>query len=278
MRKLAIAVALASSALASPALARDGSFYVGLDGGGMVVEDMRVQITDNATNPLLKVDHHGGWDISANAGYDFGLIRAEGEIGYKRAGVLSFVTPFDKFEADGHSTALSGMLNALVDFGDENHLYGFVGAGIGVANVKNTIEAAAIPPYGVSRISGGTTSMAWQLLAGARWAMSPNIDLGFKYRYFDVPKLDADGDFALTAGTPPVTTIHSFGTRTHWKSHSLLLSLAYNLSAWSVQARTRCRPGVVGRFVQAVRSLAAVTKFIDRRSTWNRAPQRATVP
>ena len=47
---------------------------------------------------------------------------------------------------------------------------------------------------------------------------------------------------------------------------------------WSVQARTRCRPGVVGRFVQAVRGLAAVTKFIDRRSTWNRAPQRATVP
>ena len=109
MRKLAIAVALASSALASPALARDGSFYVGLDGGGMVVEDMRVRISDGATNPLLKVDHHGGWDISANAGYDFGLIRAEAELGYKRAGIRSFTTPFDKFEADGSSRAFSGM-------------------------------------------------------------------------------------------------------------------------------------------------------------------------
>src|SRR5215204_631828 len=47
---------------------------------------------------------------------------------------------------------------------------------------------------------------------------------------------------------------------------------------WSVQARTRCRPGVVGRSVQDVRVLAAVTKFSDRRSAWNRAPQRATVP
>ena len=45
-----------------------------------------------------------------------------------------------------------------------------------------------------------------------------------------------------------------------------------------VQACRRCLAGVVGRFVQAVRGLAAVTKFIDRRSTWNRAPQRATVP
>src|SRR5919205_4657335 len=47
---------------------------------------------------------------------------------------------------------------------------------------------------------------------------------------------------------------------------------------WPVQARTRCRPGVVGRSVQAVRGLAAVTKICDRRSAWNRAPQRATVP
>src|SRR3954467_4045175 len=47
---------------------------------------------------------------------------------------------------------------------------------------------------------------------------------------------------------------------------------------WPVQARTRCRPGVVGHSVQAVRGLAAVTKFSDRRSAWNRAPQRATVP
>src|SRR3954451_13971322 len=47
---------------------------------------------------------------------------------------------------------------------------------------------------------------------------------------------------------------------------------------WPVQARTRCRSGVVGHSVQAVRGLAAVTKFSDRRSAWNRAPQRATVP
>src|SRR3712207_3510981 len=45
-----------------------------------------------------------------------------------------------------------------------------------------------------------------------------------------------------------------------------------------VEARTRCRSGVVGRSVQDVRVLAAVTKPSDSRSAWNRAPQRATVP
>ena len=47
MRKLAIAVALASTALATPAVARDNSFYVGVEGGIMIVEDV-VSITEDA--------------------------------------------------------------------------------------------------------------------------------------------------------------------------------------------------------------------------------------
>ena len=46
MRKLAIAVALASTGLATPALARDHSPYVGVEGGGMFVEDMDVDYDD----------------------------------------------------------------------------------------------------------------------------------------------------------------------------------------------------------------------------------------
>src|SRR5918998_2415783 len=47
---------------------------------------------------------------------------------------------------------------------------------------------------------------------------------------------------------------------------------------WPVQARTRCRPGGVGRSVQGVGGLAGVNQSSDSRSAWNRAPQRATVP
>jgi hypothetical protein len=36
MRKLAIAVALASTALASPAFARDDAWYVGIEGGASI--------------------------------------------------------------------------------------------------------------------------------------------------------------------------------------------------------------------------------------------------
>src|SRR3546814_1628464 len=61
MRKLAVAVALASTALASPALARDNSWYVGVGGGVMLVEDMDLDIgsIDNAGT----VEHRKGYDF-----------------------------------------------------------------------------------------------------------------------------------------------------------------------------------------------------------------------
>ncbi|MEQ1688247.1 MAG: flagellar motor protein MotB, partial [Sphingopyxis sp.] len=48
MRKLAVALALASTALTSPALARDDSWYVGVEGGVMLVEDLSLDIGTNA--------------------------------------------------------------------------------------------------------------------------------------------------------------------------------------------------------------------------------------
>ena len=39
MRKLAILAALASTTLATPALAVDNAWYVGVEGGAMIVED-----------------------------------------------------------------------------------------------------------------------------------------------------------------------------------------------------------------------------------------------
>ena len=40
MRKLAVTLALATTALSTPALARDDAWYVGVEGGAMLVEDI----------------------------------------------------------------------------------------------------------------------------------------------------------------------------------------------------------------------------------------------
>src|ERR1043166_7416462 len=99
MRKLLIGLAMSSTALASPALAREDAWYVELDGGLAIVNDMQYDLDDvggTAGNPLggrdnlddiFQVDHDLGYDIGGIVGYDFGGFRVEGEVSYRQAGV-----------------------------------------------------------------------------------------------------------------------------------------------------------------------------------------------
>ena len=88
MRKLAIAMALASTAIASPALARNDAWYVGVDGGVMLVEDMDLDITSGATKfkDAATIDHDKGFDAGGVIGYDFGGFRLEAESSYREVG------------------------------------------------------------------------------------------------------------------------------------------------------------------------------------------------
>lgn len=72
MRKLALAAVLASSALATPALARDNSWYIGIDSGVTIVEDQDITFTPGidpttglgtASTTLENVDYHKGWTV-----------------------------------------------------------------------------------------------------------------------------------------------------------------------------------------------------------------------
>ncbi len=83
MRKLAIVLALASTALASPALARDDQWYVGVDGGAMIVEDLKLDV--GAVNDGINIDTRTGYDFGGLVGYDFGGFRLESEVSYKQA-------------------------------------------------------------------------------------------------------------------------------------------------------------------------------------------------
>jgi hypothetical protein len=92
MRKLAIVVALSSTVLATPALARDGAWYVGGDFGGLIVEDLHFDSGLNPTIPSgngtsqVALNHDYGFDAAVFVGYDLGAFRIEAEVAYKRAG------------------------------------------------------------------------------------------------------------------------------------------------------------------------------------------------
>ncbi|MCH3755989.1 P44/Msp2 family outer membrane protein, partial [Campylobacter coli] len=116
----------------------------------MIVEDIDYDI--GATSKAATVNHNYGYDVDGVVGYDFGGFRVETEVGYRRATVDSYRStlttptytaaglgnsPAGQYDyAGGSTSALSFMLNGLLDFGADDGIQGFVGGGVGVARVK----------------------------------------------------------------------------------------------------------------------------------------------
>ncbi|WP_326525307.1 OmpA family protein [Sphingomonas sp.] len=235
MRKLAVVLTLASTALATPALARDNSWYVGVEGGAQIVEDIDFDITTAAgvrTANAGTADHRYGFDAGGIIGYDFGMFRAEAEVAYKQAGVdawrSSLTTPAYAANntlynvasglynyAGGKTSALSFMVNALLDFGDDDGVQGFLGGGAGVARVK--ADGYALNTRGAF-LDDSDTVFAWQALAGIRAPLGDHLEASLKYRFFnadDVRLVDVSG--------------RTFDGR--YRSHSILGGLIYNFGA-----------------------------------------------
>lgn len=224
--------AAAAAAIASPAAARDGVPYVGIEGGILVAKDSDVD--RRGFNPAisgwadwLDVDNKLGYDVDVIAGYDFGMFRLEAELGYKRANHKSYdmdnqapgpfpagIVPGGSYDADGRTSITTGMINALVDLGDEDGLSFYAGGGVGMARVSTTIDRLGDSAYHLK-----DRDIAWQGIAGVRMAVSDRLDAGLKYRYFSAGTLKDN------------LSGHNFDARSFVHSHSLLASLTYNFAA-----------------------------------------------
>ena len=225
MRKLAIATAFASTMLATPAVARDGAWYAGVEGGFMIVEDTKLDYSDPSVSvgDGITVDHKVGFDADLIGGYDFGMFRIEAESAYKRATVdqLRFkpatrVLPGAGIgvDAGGRVGGISALANALLDFGDDDGWRGYVGLGAGLARVKYRAHTQA----GNVGFAASDSALAWQAIAGFSKAVTPNVDVGLKYRYFNTRELNFSNDDALVPW--------SLNGKLH--THSLLASVVYN--------------------------------------------------
>ncbi|MCD2325117.1 OmpA family protein [Sphingomonas sp. IC-56] len=220
MRKLAITLALATTALSTPALAREDAWYVGIEGGAMIVEDIDWNV--GSVEDALTVDHNYGYDVDATVGYDLGVFRLEAEVGYKSAtvdGLTSSVglpgAAAGSYDyAGGRTTALSFMVNGLWDFGDDDGVQGFVGPGIGIARIKSRLALNSASDI----VDDSDTVVAWQAIAGVRAPISDNVDVSLKYRFFNAPGVDL-----VAANGAEVSG--------RFRSHSILGGLTFNFGA-----------------------------------------------
>lgn len=234
MRKYHLA-AVAVAALAAPALAQGSGPYVGVEGGVLFPRDTDVDADVTFTDPVLgtqtfdnaiDLDYKKGFDVDAIAGYDFGMFRLEGELGYKRTKLdelqydQDFIDAYQTasgvdlssvdFDLGGHASVLSGMVNGLVDFDAGGvRLYG--GGGVGRASVKT--------------LGDKDGAWAYQLIAGAGIPLRPNIEAGLKYRYFRTGSLN----FQNNGTTSDADLL--FSNDSKFSSHSVLASLIYSFGA-----------------------------------------------
>ena len=214
MRKLVIGMALATSALATPALARDNSWYVEGDAGGTIVEDIQ-NITGQNNIGILETKV--GYDFGGIVGYDFGAFRLEAEASYRRAEEKRYRSPtlnIGQPSIGGGAEALSFMMNGLLDFGPDDGLQGFVGGGVGVGRVKNAV-LTAVPAI---NLVDSDTGFAWQGLAGVRMPVTSNVDLGLKYRFYNQFHNDL-----VNQGLVVLTTKYRFGRIYFRRSQTLFI-------------------------------------------------------
>ena len=224
MRNLVFGLAMASTALTSPALARDGQWYVELDGGVVLVEDMDFDV--GAIDNGVRLDSDYGYDFGGIVGYDFGAFRVEAEASFREADpddlnvrrnasvptTVGGLAGSGRYDVAGDTSALSFMVNALADFGPDDGLQGFVGGGVGIARVETDLS---INGAGNGFIDDSDTGFAWQAIAGVRAPLNDHVDVGVKYRFFtaeDVKLVDSLGR----------------DTDTRFRSHSLLGTFTYN--------------------------------------------------
>ena len=227
--------ATAAAVLTGPAYAAANGPYAGVEGGVTFPRSSDLDvILDNTTtyNNGYDVKYKTGFDVDAIAGYKLGIIRLEGEAGYKRAKVksLGVSTPLvtdvgtaagttataADFSVGNHIGVKSLMANALLD--------GNIGGGFGAYAGGGAGRAWA-------NFSGDSDSAwAYQGIAGLRYAISPNVDAGLKYRYFRTGKLGFDDAFSVN-GEPFTTT-----AKGNYSSHSLLASLVYNFNGAAAPA------------------------------------------
>ena len=224
MRTIMLAALLAGS-IAAPATARDKSFYVGVEGGVWDISTLTGR--DSSFGSKISGDFHSGYDVDVIGGYDWGLVRTEAELGYKRADfqTVSGVSFGATGKADGYAKALTATANVLLDFEIRPgfHLYGGPGIGYGWFRLHPKVEKFG---GGSSKLDDENRSGLYgQLVAGASFSITPHLDFGVKARHIQSQNLKYDSGF--------------YGKlKGKFRTNSMLLSLIYNFGEPAAPAST----------------------------------------
>ncbi|HJV34213.1 outer membrane protein [Geomonas sp.] len=137
-----------------------------------------------------KMEYDVGSYVGATGGYDFGWVRTEGELSYRRGNPskvndrLNGVT-YDKLSDSGGLSIISMMGNAFVDIHNQSPFTPYLGGGLGFAAMTLNDTLGSTPTQRVIVFQGGDdTVFAWQLGAGVDYNITKMFSVDLGYRFF----------------------------------------------------------------------------------------------
>lgn len=234
---LSAAAIVAACFVSSAAQARDGKFYVGAEAGVMFVNDIRATASEPFNiifPPLLAAAADGpdshfqakldtGLDADLVVGYDFGKLRAELELGYRRARFDDVEIADDDFfggehDASGTIRSKSAMINVMADLPLGRGVTFSAGPGIGWSQIKADPKVDLFNNGDTTQLQSHKDSgLMVQGVLGLRKEIGANLDLGVKYRFVRSSRREFDSTLygevegRLTAHSILATLHYSFG-------------------------------------------------------------------
>jgi len=193
MKRFILTAILALVFITTSAHAADKGMYLSGNLGLSIASDSDLSVLGV---DIGEISFDPGITIGGAIGYDYGNIRAEGEIAYHFWDMdeltVSGILPGCPCTGpiDGDASALSFMVNGYYDFPVANSsIAPYLGGGIGFANVE----------AGFSGLPDDSDLVfAYQIMAGIGFEINPSTTLTLGYRYF------ATTDPGFDSGVPGV--------------------------------------------------------------------------
>ncbi len=149
-----------------------------------------------------RVEFDPSINIGGTGGFDFGVVRLEGELSYKHGEIRTITDQANGFKfgnPDGSLGALAMMVNTFIDLHNYSPVTPYIGGGIGFAALHlsdtfgtDTTGRQLLYP------SDDDTVFAYQAGAGLEIALNRRLSLDLGYRYFGTSKARFDRDFNKT--------------------------------------------------------------------------------
>ncbi len=182
----ALLLAIPTICVAAPHAGPYVSGFIGVS----VPRDSNVTTEYFSATPSTRdqVEFDPGISIGGTGGFDFGMVRLEGEISYKNSEIKSITDQNAIFRfrnPDGNLGVFAFMANAFFDLHNQSIVTPYLGGGIGFASLHlsdtyGTDAAGRLRLYD----EGDDTVFAYQAGAGAEIAINRRFSLDIGYRYF----------------------------------------------------------------------------------------------